>query len=89
LPLFYRGFFASMFIKEIGLFGEHLPGLVYTVAAVECLLLSKHTGVGGTTLTFSVWLIYLQFAWGVPLPLLWWSFPHNSHCYKLTPLKGC
>jgi hypothetical protein len=20
---------------------------------------------------------------------LWWSFPHDSHCYKLSPLQGC
>jgi hypothetical protein len=37
-------------------------------AAVTSLPLSKHTGEGGTTPTFSIWLVYLQ--WGhAPPPL--------------------
>jgi hypothetical protein len=22
-----------------------------------------------------------------PFPSVWWSFPHDSHCYKLSPLQ--
>jgi hypothetical protein len=46
----------------------HSSAACHTLATVGCLLLSKHTGGGGTTPAFSGWLIYLQFHEGVPLP---------------------
>jgi hypothetical protein len=47
--------------------------------------------------------VYLEFFWThapfvfssiqpyppVAIATLWWSFLHNSHCYKLPPLQGC
>jgi hypothetical protein len=36
-------------------------GVCHPLAAVGCLLLSKHTGGGGTTAAFSGQLVYLQF----------------------------
>jgi hypothetical protein len=34
-------------------------------------------------------LFYLEFVWESTLSPLWWSFPQDSHCYKLIPLQGC
>jgi hypothetical protein len=64
-------------------------GACYTLATIGSLSFSKHTGGGGASPASSSQCVYLQFAWGVPLPPLWWSVPHFSHCYKLSPLQGC
>jgi hypothetical protein len=50
----------------------------HTLAAVRRLLLSKHTGEGGTTPMGEC-----------PFSSLQWSFPQDRHCYKLSLLKGC
>jgi hypothetical protein len=33
--------------------------------------------------------VYLRFTWGSAPPPLQWSFPHDSHCYKLSLLQAC
>jgi hypothetical protein len=42
--------------------------LLCITATVKSFPLSKYTGGGGTTPTFSGQLVYLQFTWEVPLP---------------------
>jgi hypothetical protein len=37
----------------------------------------------------AVFFYYLQFAWRSALPLIGWSVPHFSRCYKPPPLQGC
>jgi hypothetical protein len=36
----------------------------------------------------SLFLFSVQVGW-CPSPTLLWSMPHDSHCYKLSPLQGC
>jgi hypothetical protein len=43
-------------------------GAGYALAAFTSLPFSKRTGGGAATPTFSCWLVYLQFEWGVLLP---------------------
>jgi hypothetical protein len=50
--------------------------------------LSKHTGGGGATPTFSGWLVYLQFTCEVTLPLSPMSFPPTAP-FTGFPAPGC
>jgi hypothetical protein len=52
------------------------------------LPLSKHTGGGDTALSFSGWLVYLQFMWDMGLPPLLWSFPPTA-IFTSFPAPGC
>jgi hypothetical protein len=62
----------------------------HTLAAVGSLPLYKHTEGGGATPTFSGWLfIFTVYMRECPFPPFQWSFPHDSCCYKLSPLQGC
>jgi hypothetical protein len=54
-------------------------GACETLATVTRLLLSKHTGGGGATPTFSSHLFYLQFVWGS-------AHPHSPVLRVLSPL---
>jgi hypothetical protein len=59
----------------------------HTSAAVTSLPFSKHNWGGGDTPAFSGWLIYSSNG-ECPSPILWWSMPHFSHCYKPFPLQA-
>jgi hypothetical protein len=63
-------------------------GACHTLAAVASLPLSKHTGGGGTTATYSGQHVYLQFTGKYPCPTLQWNPPQDSHCYKLSHSKA-
>jgi hypothetical protein len=63
-------------------------GACHTLAAVASLPLSKHTGGGGTTATYSGQHVYLQFTGKYPSPTLQWNPPQDSHCYKLSHSKA-
>jgi hypothetical protein len=52
--------------------------LLGTTATITRFLLSKHTGGGSTTPTFSGQCVYLQFTWKMDLPFLLWSFPPTA-----------
>jgi hypothetical protein len=62
-------------------------GACHTLATVGHLPLSMHTGGGGSTPASPDSLFIYSLGGGVPLSPLWWSFPHDSHCYKFSPLQ--
>jgi hypothetical protein len=65
-------------------------GACHMLATVARLPLSKHTGGGGATPAFSGRLVCLfTVCMKEYLSPTQWSFPHNSHCYKLSLLQGC
>jgi hypothetical protein len=64
-------------------------GACHTLVSFGCFPLSKHTGEGGDTPSFSGRLVYLEFVRGNAPPSLQWSFPHDSNCYKLSLLLVC
>jgi hypothetical protein len=56
--------------------------LLGTTATVTSFPLSKHTGEGGATPTFSSRHVYLQFTWEVSLPPSPVGLSSHSHFYK-------
>jgi hypothetical protein len=82
MPLLFSPAYSPTRLLQLQSFFMLSSGAFHTLAAVGSLPLSKRTVGGGG------WLVYLQFTWGCPSPIVLWSMPHFSCCYKPSHLHS-